>query len=86
VANEAASEFGPSGRTYLVTGAGRGLGRAMALAIAAGGGGVVAVARTEAQLKETAALDPAGRVIPLPADVADIEHADQPRGCSFASR
>ena len=77
MANEAASEFGLSGRTYIVTGAGRGLGRAMALAIAAAGGGVVAVARTEAQLKETAALDPAGRVIPLPADVADIEHADQ---------
>jgi 2-dehydro-3-deoxy-D-gluconate 5-dehydrogenase len=77
VANGAASEFGLSGRTYIVTGAGRGLGRAMALAIAAAGGGVVAVARTEAQLKETAALDPAGRVIPLPADVADIEHADQ---------
>lgn len=77
MANEAASEFGLSGRTYIVTGAGRGLGRAMALAIAAAGGGVVAVARTEAQLKETAALDPAGGVIPLPADVADIEHADQ---------
>jgi Enoyl-(Acyl carrier protein) reductase len=45
--------------------------------IAAADGGVVAVARTEAQLKETAALDPAGRVIPLPADVADIEHAGQ---------
>jgi len=75
VVNEAASEFGLSGRTYIVTGAGRGLGRAMALAIAAAGGGVVAVARTEAQLEETAALGPAGRVIPLPADVADIEHA-----------
>ena len=74
--DEAASGFGLSGRTYVVTGAGRSLGRAMALAIAAAGG-VVAVARTEAQLKETAALDPAGRVIPLPADVADIEHADQ---------
>ena len=74
--NEAASGFGLSGRTYVVTGAGRSLGRAMALAIAAAGG-VVAVARTEAQLKETAALDPAGHVIPLPADVSDIEHADQ---------
>jgi len=42
VVNEAASEFGLSGRTYIVTGAGRGLGRAMALAIAAAGGGVVA--------------------------------------------
>lgn len=29
------------------------------------------------RLKETAALGPAGRVIPLPADLADIEHADQ---------
>ena len=68
--NDAAVEFGLSGRTYVVTGGGRGLGRAMALAITAAGGGVVAVARTEAQLKETAALDPAGRVIPLAADVA----------------
>jgi NADP-dependent 3-hydroxy acid dehydrogenase YdfG len=54
VVNEAASEFGLSRRTDIVTGAARGLGRAMALAIAAAGGGVVAVARTEAQLKETA--------------------------------
>jgi NAD(P)-dependent dehydrogenase (short-subunit alcohol dehydrogenase family) len=75
--NEAASRLDLSGRTYIVTGAGRGLGRAMALSIAAAGGCVVAVARTAGQLKETAALDPAGRVIPLPADVADVEHADQ---------
>jgi NAD(P)-dependent dehydrogenase (short-subunit alcohol dehydrogenase family) len=38
VANEAASEFGLSGGTYIVTGAVRGLGRAMALAIAAADG------------------------------------------------
>ena len=44
MANEAASEFGLSGRTYIVTGAGRGLGRAMALAIAAAGGGILIVA------------------------------------------
>jgi hypothetical protein len=37
-ANEAASEFGLSGRTYIVTGAGRGFGRAMALAIPAADG------------------------------------------------
>jgi NAD(P)-dependent dehydrogenase (short-subunit alcohol dehydrogenase family) len=75
--NEAASRLDLSGRTYIVTGAGRGLGRAMALAVAAAGGGVVAVARTAEQLAETAALGPAGRVIPLCADVADVEHADQ---------
>jgi len=75
--NEAARRVDLSGRTYIVTGAGRGLGRAMALSIAAAGGSVVAVARTAEQLKETAALDPADRVVPLCADVADIEHAEQ---------
>lgn len=50
MANEAASEFGLSGRTYIVTGTGRGLGRAMALAIAAADGpqdGIVHAAGTQ---------------------------------------
>jgi NAD(P)-dependent dehydrogenase (short-subunit alcohol dehydrogenase family) len=57
VANEAASEFGLSGRTYIVTGAGRGLGRAMALAIAAADGpqdGIVHAAGTQYRAPATA--------------------------------
>jgi NAD(P)-dependent dehydrogenase (short-subunit alcohol dehydrogenase family) len=54
VVNEAVSEFGLSGRTYIVTGAGRGLGRAMALAIAAAGGGVVHAAGTQHRAPATA--------------------------------
>jgi NAD(P)-dependent dehydrogenase (short-subunit alcohol dehydrogenase family) len=57
VANEAASEFGLSGRTYIVTGAGRGLGRAMALAIAAAGGpldGIAHAAGTQYRAPATA--------------------------------
>jgi 2-dehydro-3-deoxy-D-gluconate 5-dehydrogenase len=68
--------FGLSGMNIVVTGAGRGLGRAMALAIAAAGAGVAAVARTGADVSQTAALDPAGRTVPLPGDVADLGQAD----------
>lgn len=44
------------GRTAIVTGAGRGLGRAMALALAGAGADIVATARTQAQIDETAEL------------------------------
>ena len=57
MANEAASEFGLSGRTYIVIGAGRGLGRAMALAIAAADGpldGIVHAAGTQYRAPATA--------------------------------
>ena len=46
----AASDF--SGQVALVTGAGKGLGRASALALAGAGARVIAVARTEDDLKE----------------------------------
>ena len=46
----AASDF--SGQVALVTGAGKGLGRASALALAGAGAQVIAVARTEDDLKE----------------------------------
>lgn len=64
-----------AGRIAVVTGGGRGLGRGAALGLAARGATVVAVARNEAQLAETASLaaDADGRVIPMAADVADVD-------------
>jgi NAD(P)-dependent dehydrogenase (short-subunit alcohol dehydrogenase family) len=64
-----------AGRIAVVTGGGRGLGRATTLGLAAAGATVVAVARNTAQLGETAALAAAsgGTVIPMKADVADVD-------------
>jgi NAD(P)-dependent dehydrogenase (short-subunit alcohol dehydrogenase family) len=42
------------GKVAIVTGAGRGLGRAMSIALAEAGADIVAAARTQAQLEETA--------------------------------
>ena len=54
------------GKVAIVTGAGRGLGRAMALALADAGADIVATARTEAQVEETADLVKArGRAMQL---------------------
>jgi NAD(P)-dependent dehydrogenase (short-subunit alcohol dehydrogenase family) len=63
------------GRIAVVTGGGRGLGRATALGLAAAGATVVAVARSDSQLAETASLarDGRGVVIPMVADVANID-------------
>lgn len=44
------------GKTAIVTGAGRGLGRAIALALAEAGADIVATARTEAQIEQTAEM------------------------------
>ncbi|MBI3800024.1 MAG: SDR family oxidoreductase [Deltaproteobacteria bacterium] len=44
------------GKVAIMTGAGRGLGRVMALALAEAGADIVAAARTQAQIDETAAL------------------------------
>jgi NAD(P)-dependent dehydrogenase (short-subunit alcohol dehydrogenase family) len=64
-----------AGRIAVVTGGGRGLGRGAALGLAAAGATVVPVARSEAQLEETRSLadDAAGRVIPMAADVSDVD-------------
>ncbi len=64
-----------SGRIAVVTGGGRGLGRAVALGLAGRGAIVVGVARSEAQLAETVRLaaEAGGRVIPMSADVADVD-------------
>src|SRR2546427_10009550 len=44
------------GKVAIVTGAGRGLGRAMAVALADAGAAIVATARTQSQIEETAEL------------------------------
>jgi NAD(P)-dependent dehydrogenase (short-subunit alcohol dehydrogenase family) len=61
-------------RVAVVTGAGRGMGRAIATSLAGDGLTVVAIARTEADLIETAnAARGAGRIVPYALDVADAE-------------
>ncbi len=64
-----------AGRIAVVTGGGRGLGRGAALGLAGAGATVVAVARSAGQLDETARLarEAGGRIIPMTADVADVD-------------
>ena len=69
--------FDLTGRTVLVTGAGRGLGQGMALGIAVAGATVVAVSRTPAELAETVAAAPAGRVHAVTWDVTDLASLDE---------
>lgn len=64
-------------RVVIVTGASRGLGREMALALAEAGCRVVITGAAETvELRETAALIPAERVLALAADVSDPKAAD----------
>jgi len=67
-----------TGRTALITGAGRGIGRAIALGLGGAGARVMLLARTAEQLDETRDLlrerdVPAARIAVLPADLADEE-------------
>ena len=57
----------------IITGAGRGIGRALAVEFARNGARVIACARTEADIQETAALiaKEGGQCLPLRTDVAD---------------
>jgi NAD(P)-dependent dehydrogenase (short-subunit alcohol dehydrogenase family) len=76
-----------TGKTALVTGAGRGIGRAVALGLAGAGARVVLLARTAVQLEQTRELlraqgVPAGRISVAPADLAD--EADRGRAAAAA--
>ena len=61
------------GQVALVTGAGRGIGRGCALALAEAGAEVIAMSRTEAELKEVVAeiQDAGGTATPVVCDVSD---------------
>jgi NAD(P)-dependent dehydrogenase (short-subunit alcohol dehydrogenase family) len=68
-----------AGKVALVTGAGRGLGRTMALALAKAGAAVVASARTDEEIQETANLigRRGGSGLALPLDICDSHAVEQ---------
>jgi NAD(P)-dependent dehydrogenase (short-subunit alcohol dehydrogenase family) len=79
-----------TGKTALITGAGRGIGRAIALGLADGGAGVILLARTPGQLDQTRALlrergVPAGRISVLPADLADEQDRSRAVAAALAA-
>lgn len=78
-----------TGKTALITGAGRGIGRAVALGLASAGTRLVLLARTEEQLEQTRALlldqgVPARRIQVVPADLADEEQRDHAVAAALA--
>ena len=81
---------GFTGKTALITGAGRGIGRAIALGLGGAGARVVLLARTEAQLEETRALlseqgVPVQRIQVVPADLADEEQLGRAVAAALAA-
>ncbi|MEL6508145.1 MAG: SDR family oxidoreductase, partial [Pseudomonadota bacterium] len=71
--------FSLTGKTALVTGAGRGLGRAIAVALHGAGAEVIAVARTQADLDQLAGVLGA-RLTPLVGDVTKDAFIDAVAG------
>ena len=65
-----------TGRTILVTGAGRGLGQGIALGLVEAGATVVAVSRSRAELEETASAASVGAVRAVPWDITDTGSLD----------
>jgi len=81
---------GFTGKTALITGAGRGIGRAIALGLGGAGARVVLLARTEAQLEETRALlseqgVPVQRIQVVPTDLADEEQLGRAVAAALAA-
>jgi NAD(P)-dependent dehydrogenase (short-subunit alcohol dehydrogenase family) len=79
-----------TGKTALVTGAGRGIGRAIALGLGAAGARVILLARTAGQLDETRARlreqgVPAARIGVLPANLADEEDRGRAAAAALAA-
>jgi NAD(P)-dependent dehydrogenase (short-subunit alcohol dehydrogenase family) len=71
--------FTLEGKVAIVTGAGRGLGQTMALTLAQAGAAVVAVARTESEIQQTAdAIGKLGKMgLAIPIDVTNSTAVDQ---------
>ena len=67
--------FDLSGKTAIVTGAGRGIGRALAVGLAEAGADVALLARTEKDLTETAGMieELGKKALILPTDVTEME-------------
>jgi 3-oxoacyl-[acyl-carrier protein] reductase len=63
------------GKVAIITGAGRGIGKGIAEAYAKAGAAIACAARSEGEIRETAAAIVAagGRAIAIPADVSDFE-------------
>jgi NAD(P)-dependent dehydrogenase (short-subunit alcohol dehydrogenase family) len=79
-----------TGKTALITGAGRGIGRAVALGLAGAGARVILLARTAAQLDETRALlieqgVPSQRILVVPADLTDEKLRDRSAAAALAA-
>ena len=72
-------QFTLDGKVAIVTGAGRGLGQTMALTLAQAGAAVVAVARTQKEIQETAnAVRKIGKTgLAIPLNVTDSKAVDQ---------
>ncbi len=73
------AKFDLTGKTAIVTGAGRGIGRAIATGLAASGAAVVIASRTAEQLDAVAGeiRDKGGQVLAVPTDLTHSEQIEQ---------